>query len=55
MAKINNYPYTNMVYQNIDWVIDEAEGAKVTAERAEQTAQGMDSRVSTLETDMLGA
>ena len=52
MAKINNYPYTNMVYQNVDWIIDEAEGAKETAERAEQTVQEMNSRVSTLETDM---
>lgn len=52
MANINNYPYTNMVYQNIDWIADEVDVAKKTAERAEQTAQGMDSRVSTLETDM---
>lgn len=52
MANINNYPYTNMVYQNVDWLADEVEEAKAMSERAEQTAQGMDSRVSTLETDM---
>ena len=52
MAKVNNYPYTNMVYQNVDWIVDEVEGAKATAERAEQTVQAMDSRVNTLETDV---
>ena len=55
MANINNYPYTNMVYQNVDWMVDEVEEAKAMSERAEQTVQEMNSRVSTLETDMLGA
>lgn len=52
MANINNYPYTNMVYQNVDWLVDEVEAAKGISERAEQMVQEMDSRVSTLETDM---
>lgn len=55
MAKINNYPYTNMVYQNVDWITDEVKEAKETSERAEQTVQEMDSRVSTLEIDMRNA
>lgn len=49
MSKSNNYPYTNMVYQNIDWMADEVKAASEKAEHAEQTVQEMDSRIQRME------
>lgn len=49
MGKINNYPYSNMVHQNVNWIVDKVKEASEKAEHAEQTVQEMDSRIEQVE------
>lgn len=52
MSKVNNYPYTNMAYQNIDWIVDAVVKSSEDSEKALQTAQKTSLRVDGIVIDI---